>query len=359
MSGTDPSLTIQTPEPATSRGLVIVQRERFSARISLRSVVVTAVLVVLAAVVAVVALGTGELGLSVGTVVRSLLGAQGGFEQSVVVNWRLPRVIAALVFGAGLAVSGAIFQTLTRNPLGSPDVIGFNTGAYTGALVVMLVIGGGYALVSVGALIGGLVTAIVVYLLSRTGGASGLRLIIVGIGVSAMLSAFNRWLILQADLVTSMSAAVWGAGTLNGLRWPQVNPALVTVAVLVIAAALLSRQLRVLELGDEAASGLGAIPSRVRLALLLVAVMLTAAVTAVAGPIAFIALSAPQLAKRVTRSAGILILPSAAMGALLLAASDLLAQLLFAPIPMPVGMVTVTIGGVYLMLLLIREARSR
>lgn len=352
------SASASTVLPNGSRHLV-VQRPGFSTRIDLRALLVTVVLLLAAVAVALVALATGDLHLSLGTVVRSVLGIQGGFEQSVVLTWRLPRVVASLVFGAGLAASGAIFQTITRNPLGSPDVIGFNTGAYTGALVVMLVIGGSYAWVSLGALLGGVVTAIAVYLLSRTGGASGLRLIIVGIGVSAMLAAFNRWLILQADLTTSMSAAVWGAGSLNGLRWPQVSASLVVVLVLVAAAIGLGRQLAVLDLGDDTASGLGARPHRLRLVLLLVGVLLTAAVTAVAGPIAFVALAAPQLAKRLTRSAGIAIAPAAAMGALLLAASDLLAQRVFSPIPMPVGMVTVTIGGIYLVLLLIREARIR
>jgi iron complex transport system permease protein len=255
-------------------------------------------------------------------------------------------------------MSGGIFQSMTRNPLGSPDIIGFNTGAYTGALIVMLAVGGGYLGIAAGALVGGILTALAVYLLAYRRGSQGFRLIIVGIGISAMLAALNHWLILQAELEAALAAAVWGAGSLNGITWEQAAPAAVVVVVVGVATLAVARRMQLLEMGDDAARALGVRAEPTRLLLLILGVALTAAVTAVAGPIAFVALAAPQLARRLTRSAGITLVPSAVMGAFLLVASDLAAQRLFAPIQLPVGVVTVCIGGIYLVWLLAREARK-
>lgn len=333
--------------------------DRLSVRVSVRAAVSTTALVLLALAVAVVALGLGDYAVPVGDVLRALVGAADGPAHTVVVDWRLPRVLLALLLGASLGTSGAIFQSLTRNPLGSPDVIGFASGSYTGALVAMLVVGGGYAATAAGSLLGGLATAAVVYLLAYRDGVQGFRLIVVGIGVSAVLGSVNTWLILKADLALAMMAAVWGAGSLNALGWPQVGPTLAALAVLVPALVLLGRRAALLELGDDTAHALGLAPERTRLALVVTGVALTALVTAVAGPIAFVALAAPQLARRITRGSGVGLLPSAAMGALLLIVSDVLAQRAFAPTQLPVGVVTVSIGGAYLIWLLVREARRQ
>jgi iron complex transport system permease protein len=330
-----------------------------SVRVSTRAVVVTAVVVLLALAVAVLALGMGDYVVPVGDVLRALVGAVDGPARTVVVDWRLPRVLLALLLGAALGVSGAIFQSLTRNPLGSPDVIGFASGSYTGALVAMLVVGGGYGAVAGGSLIGGLVTAAAVYLLAYRDGVQGFRLIVVGIGVSALLGSVNTWLVLEAELAQAMMAAVWGAGSLNALGWAHVGPTVLALLVLVPVLVLLGRRAAVLEMGDDAAHALGLAPERTRLALVITGVALTALVTAVAGPIAFVSLAAPQLARRLTRAGGVGLVPAAAMGALLLVVSDVLAQRAFAPTQLPVGVVTVSIGGAYLVWLLVREARRQ
>lgn len=330
-----------------------------SARVSLRGVLVTAVLVLLALATGVLALGVGDYQVAVPDVVRALVGALDGPARTVVVDWRLPRVLLALLLGAALAVSGAIFQSLTRNPLGSPDVIGFSAGSYTGALIAMLVVGGGYAAVATGSLLGGVATAAAVYLLAYRGGVQGFRLIVVGIGVSAMLASVNTWLILKAELQQAMMAAVWGAGSLNAVGWAQVGPTVVALLVLVPALAVLGRRAALLEMGDDAAQALGLAPERSRAALVVVGVALTALVTAVAGPISFVSLAAPQLARRLTGGSGVGMASSAAMGALLLVVSDVIAQRAFAPTQLPVGVVTVSIGGAYLVWLLVREARRQ
>jgi iron complex transport system permease protein len=187
----------------------------------------------------------------------------------------------------------------------------------------------------------------------------GFRLIIVGIGMSAMLSSLNTWLMLRADLEVAMAAAVWGAGSLNGLGLDKLWPTLLVLGIFIPAAFILGRPMKQLEMGDDAARALGVLVEPVRLTLLLLGVALTATATAVAGPIAFVALAAPQIARRVTGAAGVAMLPSAAMGALLLAVADLLAQRMFAPTQLPVGVVTVSIGGIYFVWLLVREARRQ
>jgi iron complex transport system permease protein len=332
-----------------------------SGRIDIRAVVVIVVLVALSLLVAVFALGSGDYPLSPGRVINAVFGDGTRIEELVVMQWRMPRVLLALVLGAALGVSGAIFQSITRNPLGSPDIIGFNTGAYTGALVVLLVIGDntGYYGTASGALIGGIATALLVYLLAFKRGVQGFRLIIVGIAISAVLASVNTWLILKADLEEAMSAAVWGAGTLNGLGWPQARPVLIILVLLLPFLVIASRQLPMLDLGDDAARALGIRAEPARLGLIIVGVALTAVATAAAGPIAFVALAAPQLARRLTRTAGVSLMPAAAMGALLLIVSDLIAQRAFAPTQLPVGVVTVSIGGLYLIWLLAREARRQ
>ncbi len=322
-----------------------------------RGLVVTTVVTVIALALAVVALGLGDLPLSPGEVVQALFATDGSFTSTVVRDWRLPRVLGALVFGSALAVSGAVFQSLTRNPLGSPDVIGFATGAYTGALVALTVVGAGAVSASAGALVGGLLTAVVVYLLAYRRGMQGFRLIIVGIAVTAMLHAANLFLLLRAQQEVAMAAAIWGAGSLSLLGWPTLIPAIVGL-LLCTPGLLLVPGLRQLELGDDAAAGHGIAVERVRVGLVLFAVALVAIVTASTGPIAFVALAAPQVARRLARSAGIPLVSSAAVGALLMLGADLIAQHVL-PVDVPVGIVTVVLGGVYLLTLLVQEARNR
>jgi iron complex transport system permease protein len=331
---------------------------KISFRVGLRPLLACIPVLLAALALSVVSLATGEYGLTLAEVGQAFTGEAEGLAKAVVLEWRLPRVLMALLLGAALGMSGGIFQSLTRNPLGSPDIVGFNTGAYTGALAVMLAFGGGYLQIAAGALVGGILTAVTVYLLAYRHGSGGFRLIIVGIGISAMLAAFNHWLILRAELEAAMAAAVWGAGSLNGITWEQAAPAAAVVAVVGIATLFAERAMRMLEMGDDAARALGVRAEPVRLLLLVLGVALTAAATAVAGPIAFVALAAPQLARRITGSAGITLLPSALVGSLLLVASDLAGQRLFAPVQLPVGVVTVCVGGIYLVWLLAREARK-
>ncbi len=349
---------MSAPAVATGRREVTVRLagDRLSARLDVRTIVVCVVLLAAAAVVAVFGLGLGTVSLTPAEVVDALLGGGRESYRTLVVDFRLPRICIALVFGAALGVSGAIFQSLTRNPLGSPDIIGFDAGAYTGAVLV-IVLTGGLAGVVAGALIGGAVTALVVYLLAFTKGVQGFRLIVVGIAITAMLGSLNTYLIVKADLYTAQLAAVWGAGSLTGLSWDDLRTAGFVLMALLVPLAWFGPRLRYLEMGDDAARALGRRVEWDRVALLLTGVGLTATVTAMTGPIAFVALCAPQISRRLTRATGPGLVASACLGSLLLLSCDLAATNVFAPTVVPVGLTTIVLGGAYLVWLIFIETR--
>ncbi|MYY08560.1 iron chelate uptake ABC transporter family permease subunit [Streptomyces sp. SID4919] len=316
---------------------------------------------VLVAVLVSALLGLGLLGLCYGASWSSpseVLAALTGTERSVVIlEWRLPRVLAGLVFGAALGVAGAIFQNLTRNPMGSPDVIGLDAGAYTGALVAITVLSGASAQLAVGSVLGGLVVAALIYVLSFDRGFSGLRLVVIGIAVNAMVTAINSWIVLRAELEVAIAAVGWSAGSLNGVGWPDLWIPFSVIAVLLILMAARAHAMHQASLGDAIAVTTGVGLDRLRLLMVLVGVGCTATVTAVAGPIAFIALAAPQIGRRLAGAAGVPLLPAALTGAVLLQGADLLAQMLLAPVALPVGVVSTAIGGCYLIWLLTKEVR--
>lgn len=322
-----------------------------------RSLSIGVMLLAGTAIVALIALTIGAFPLSVAEIAEAILGLGDEKGRMVVMEWRLPRVLLAVLLGMALGISGAIFQSLTRNPLGSPDVIGFSAGSYTGALIVLLHLGGGHAQTAIGALAGGFGTAAIVYALAWRRGIEGFRMILVGIGVSAMLGALNMWMIRQASLQAALGAAFWGAGSLNGLGWGQVRLALLALALLLPFTLLIARSMRQLELGDEVASATGVRVGGIRLALTLIGVALTATATAVAGPIAFISLVSPQIARRISAAPGVSIVLSALVGGLLLLVADWAVQRVFGN-QLPVGVITVMIGGLYFIWLLIREARA-
>ncbi|RST19005.1 hypothetical protein E2C00_03630 [Streptomyces sp. WAC05374] len=329
-----------------------------SLRVQGRALAVTAVLLCALAAVMGVTLTTGDFPLSLGEVFDALFGSGGGAADFIVNTLRMPRLVTALCVGAALAVSGAILQSLTGNALGSPDIIGFTNGSATGALLVIVVAHGSMTQIALGALAGGLATAAAVSLLLLGRGLNGFRLVVVGIGVSALLLAVNSYLITRASWQEALEAQAWLLGSLGNRGWVHANAIGLAVLVLLPLAFVLARRLSMVEMGDGIATALGVDVGRTRAALLVISVALAAFATAVTGPIWFIALAAPQLARGLTRSSGPALVPSALMGALLLALSDLLVQRLFAPALLPVGTATGTIGGLYLIWLLITESRK-
>ncbi|WP_030796467.1 iron chelate uptake ABC transporter family permease subunit [Streptomyces sp. NRRL F-5008] len=329
-----------------------------SVRLDVRALVVVVLLLAAAFAASVVLIGTGDFPISFADVVKTLFGEGNAGQQLVVKELRLPRVLVGLLVGASLGLGGALFQAVTRNPLGSPDVLGLGQGATAGALVMIVLFSGTTTQVTIGALVGGLVTGAAIYLLAWKRGVHGYRLVLVGIGVSAVATAVNGYLITKADFVDAARAVVWMTGTLDGRDWKQVWPLLVLVGVLVPLVLGNARGLRMTEMGDDVAGALGVRVERVRLVLMVSAVLLTAAATAAAGPVSFVALTAPQLARRLTRSPGPNLVASLCMGAALLVTADWASQRLFGDGQLPVGVVTGVLGGVYLLWLLVTERRA-
>ncbi|MGC3992760.1 MAG: iron chelate uptake ABC transporter family permease subunit [Propionicimonas sp.] len=323
-----------------------------------RSVRVGLVLLGVIVVLTVAGLLIGDYPLDAAGAVRALLGlGDDPLARYFVQQQRAPRVVAALVVGAALAASGSIFTSLSANPLGSPDVIGFTTGSATGALVQIVLFDAGPGGIAAGALLGGFATAAVVYALSWRHGLSGSRLVLVGIGTSAVLQGVNNLLIVRASLTAAQTASLWLAGSFNGTSWARSGPLLALLLLLLPPALALSRPLGTMVLGDELAAGLGVRVERTRGALVAVGIALVAIATATAGPIAFVALAAPQVARRLTRTSGIGMGTAAITGAAMVLASDLVAQRLFAPTQLAVGVVTGSLGGLYLIWLLATHAR--
>nr|WP_240188721.1 iron chelate uptake ABC transporter family permease subunit [Nakamurella flavida] len=327
----------------------------WSMRVRRRAVLSCVGLAVACLAVVLLATVLGDYPLPVRDVVASLTGRGTTATDFVVLDLRLARVLCAIAVGMALGAAGAVFQSLTRNPLGSPDIIGFTQGAATGALLQILVLGGSAAAIASGAVVGGLLTSLAVYLLAVRGGSLGYRLILVGIGLNFMLGAVNWYLLISADLQDAITARVWIIGSLNSRGWEQLWPLALTLAVGLPVLMALSRPLGQLELGDDLGRQLGVRVGAVRIWALVVSVVVTAAAVATAGPIAFVALAAPQLARRLTGSPTVGILPAALMGGFVLASSDLVAQRLFAPTQFPVGIATGAVGGVYLAALLLSE----
>ncbi|HEY3687568.1 MAG TPA: iron chelate uptake ABC transporter family permease subunit [Streptosporangiaceae bacterium] len=329
-----------------------------SVRVDRRAALACAGIVVAALAVSVVALGTGDYPITPDRVLKALVGHGEQADTFIVMTLRLPRVLSALLIGAAFGMAGAVYQSLSRNPLGSPDVIGFTQGSATGALIQILVLGGSALEIAVSSLVGCLLTVALVYVLAYRNGVQGYRLVLIGIGLSAMLVAVNRYLILKADINDAERAQVWETGSLNGSGWENVVPVAIALVVLMPLALSYGSRMRMLEMGDDTARGLGVNVERSRIVLLAAATVLTAVAVAAAGPVQFIALAAPQVARRVTGAPSVGLASASCMGALLLVLSDLAAQRLFAPTQLPVGVMTVTVGGVYLAWLLFRERRK-
>ncbi|MFF9284299.1 FecCD family ABC transporter permease [Streptomyces griseosporeus] len=329
-----------------------------SLRLDVRALVVVALLLVAAFAASVVLIGTGDFPIPAGDVVRTLLGDGDPGQEFIVNELRLPRVLVGLLVGASLGLGGALFQSISRNPLGSPDVLGLSQGSTAGALTVIVLMSGSATEVTVGALVGGLATGAAIYLLAWKQGVHGYRLVLVGIGVNAVAVAVNGYLLTKADLVDAARAVVWMTGSLNGRGWEQVWPLTLLCAVLVPLVLANARGLRMTEMGDDLSHALGVRVERVRALLMVAAVLLTAAATAAAGPVAFVALTAPQLARRLTRSPGPNLVPSLCMGATLLVTADWASQRAFGADQLPVGVVTGVVGGLYLLWLLVAERRA-
>ncbi|WP_315770134.1 FecCD family ABC transporter permease [Rhodococcoides kroppenstedtii] len=309
-------------------------------------------------------IGRGDYPLSIPDVVNVLLGGGSRIERFVVTELRLPRALTGALVGAALAVAGAVTQSITRNALASPDILGITSGASVAAVALIVLGGSGTAVgllatlgTSTAALVGAFLTAALIYVFAWRGGVEGMRLVLIGIAINAMNIALIGWLLVSATITDVTRAQLWLTGTLAGATWTQVWPVLAVVVVLGTATLALSFRLNAMRLGGDTARSLGVNVQRSQAALLVVAVALAAVATSVAGPIGFVALAAPQIALRLTRSPEPPIVASALTGAAIVVGSDLVARTIL-PVELPVGIVTSALGGPFLLYLMIKANRK-
>ncbi|MFC9912750.1 FecCD family ABC transporter permease [Streptomyces sp. NPDC127197] len=307
-------------------------------------------------------IGIGDFPISLPRVITTILGRGEQVDEFVIMDLRMPRALAGLVVGIALGVSGAITQSIARNPLASPDILGITWGASAVAVFGVTVSGGAAAAVvdsvglSAAALAGGLGTGLLVYFLAWRRGIDGFRLILIGISVSAVMEAITTWLLATADIRDVARAQAWLVGSLDDRSWGEVRIALWCTLVLLIVVTCVAFQFKPLHFGDEVAAGLGVRYSVVRAVLLLCAVLLAGVAVSAAGPVPFVALVAPQVAMRLARYPTPPMVASGLVGALLLIGSDLVARTAL-PVTLPVGVVTAAIGGPFLVYLLVRANR--
>lgn len=336
---------------------VLTVRGPVSAQVPWRVLILNVALVVLIAALAFWGMLQGDYKIAPDKVIPALLG-EGKQITVAFAQQRAARIVAALLVGAALGLSGAIFQVISGNALGSPDIIGFTNGAATGALLQIIVFNSGPVEVALGAVVGGLATSVLVWLLTRRTGLHGFRLVLVGIGVGSTLAAFNSLLVVRASLTQAQTAASWLAGSLNDITWERTYALLGLLLVVTPLLLMLVRPLGAIRFGDQVASGLGVSVNAYRVAALFIGVLLVSLATATTGPIAFVALAAPHIAKTLARSGGVGFTSAALMGALMVLGSDLIGRFAVPGRIIQVGVVTGAIGGLYLIYLIYLERKK-
>ena len=291
--------------------------------------------------------------LSPAEIVSIVLGKTTGPDAFALLELRAPRAFLGLFTGAAFGMAGTTFQTMLRNPLASPDIIGISSGASAFAVFAIIVLGASDTTVSLFALGGALVTALAIFVLSSTTGFAGFRMILIGIGFAALLNAVTQWILSGSPSWDLQTAMRWLSGSLNGATWKTVIPLAIVTVALGLVLILLRRHLDLMRLGDDTARGLGVPVTASRIALVITAVALLAVATASAGPIAFVAFMSGPVAARLLKSGRPPLFESALVGAALVLGADLIAQNAFA-VHYPVGVVTGLLGAPFLIYLLIR-----
>ena len=320
-----------------------------AARRRMRVVTITLVLAVVAAGVA---LSIGDYALSPDRLWQTLTGSGTRIEQYVVFQVRAPRTAMALVTGAALGIAGALLQSYLGNPLASPDLLGISGGSGFAAVFTILALGTTGPVLALSAFVGGAVVAIILMIAGRALRDGGFRLILAGIGISFLTASAIDFLMVRAKVEEARTALLWLTGSLSSTPWWQVLTVFAVLIASIPALVAAARWLPITQLGPETASGLGVRSERVRWVIVGVAVLLTAATCAFVGPIGFIALCAPAIARPLLGHGAVGVATSGALGAVLLLVADLLAQFAIPGLSMPVGVVTGAVGAVFLLWLL-------
>lgn len=276
----------------------------------------------------------------------------------VIETLRLPRTLLAVLVGSALGISGLILQSIVRNPLASPDIIGITSGASFGA-VLFISLGTGVVSMSLlpfAAICGGLITATIIYLLSWNKGVTPIRLVLIGIGISAILKAGVTFLLVFSDTYIASKAYIWLTGSLYAATWNDVTSLFIWIMISLPILIILGRSMNVTELGDDVAISMGVKLQWQRLVFLGCAVILAATSAAYVGGIEFVGLMAPHLARRLVGRSFLGLIPiTAIIGALLVVIADLIARTMFLPLDIPAGVFTAAIGAPFFIYLLYRN----
>jgi iron complex transport system permease protein len=333
-----------------------------SVRLDRRVPLILSSLLILTLAVLVISIGYGEYPISPIDVIKTLLGLDtGNADHAFVIHvLRLPRAVVAFLVGTGLAVSGTILQGLTRNPLAAPEIIGVNAGASLVAVAVIVLLPS-FPLVALPAAAfgGALLAALIIYWLAWDQGSAPIRLILVGIGVGAIASAFTSLMITFGNIYDVSQALVWLTGSVYGRSWEHTQALLPWLLVFLPLSLLLSRDLNTLALGDDVARGLGSNVEWQRGLLLITSVALAGATVATAGTIGFVGLMAPHLSRQLVGASHEGLIPTTAlMGGLIVLLADFLGRSLFAPIELPCGVITAAVGAPYFLYLLYRNRNA-
>lgn len=304
------------------------------------------------------ALSLGTLTLSPQTVIALLWRGGDASLLFIVEQLRLPRVLLGALVGAALAVSGVILQSIIRNPLASPDLLGITSGASAAAVLYLsffsVLLGPQW--LPLAAMLGAGLAALVIYGLAWKQGASPLRLVLIGVGVSALLTAITTFILVFSPLTTTLSAYVWLTGSVYGASWPEPRALAGWLLALVPVLVLLARQVRVQQLDDALVQGIGVRVQWLRAGLLLVSVALAGAAVAWGGAIAFVGLIAPHIAKRLVAPGFVgQALMAALIGANLVILADLVGRTLFLPLDLPAGIFVAALGTPFFLYLLINQ----
>jgi ABC-type enterobactin transport system permease subunit len=354
----------ETAPPAGARRAgTVVRFGPVSGTVRWRQLGVPVVAFVVLVLLSAVSLGRGDFPISVPDVLRTLVGLGEGTQDFIILELRAPRIFVGLLVGVALGVAGALFQTFARNPLASPDTLGITMGASVGAVgAIVLSSGGAFggSLASLGipmaALLGALLTGVLLFVLTWRAGIDGYRLVLVGIALWSMGTALTDWLLTNAEIYDAAAAYVWITGSLNARTWDHALPLAAALAVLIPLALAASRVLGVLQFGDDTARGQGVRLQLAQVAVVLIAVGCVAFAVSAAGPITFVALVVPQIAVRLAGGSRPPLLASGLLGAVLVVGADLVTRTVL-PEALPVGILTAVLGAPYLLWLLVRGRR--
>lgn len=342
--------------------VVRMKHKSFSYLLHKKTAAVCLALLLACAVVMVISTGLGEMYISPLDVVRSALGLGSEDHAMVIQKLRLPRIVLALLVGASLAASGAILQGMIRNPMASPDIVGVTGGASVAAVAFLTYMAGTVSirLLPIAAMIGAAVVSITLYLLAWKKGVTPIRLILVGIGMSSLMSAATTMMIVFSPKNDANQAYLWLTGSVYAANWENVMTVLPWTVVLLPMAFLMSRHVNIGQLGDDVAASSGSRVELNRLLLLLLSVALAGAAVSVAGGIGFVGLIAPHMARKLVGSSFDSVLPvSAILGGLIVMLADLVGRTFFLPLDVPVGVFTAGVGAPFFIYLLYTRRNAR